>query len=130
MEAKSLFLERWQSFFANGTERIVPLHKVGGLGHGFFTRSEGVLLKSSNLLSERDPAKIAWETLPDGRFRADRPAGRRTDCRRAELLHFERWLFLLCYRTIDGHPACALQPRSAAITWVASRATAVCRQDG
>ena len=44
----------------------VSLHKVGGFGEGFFTRSEGVLRKSVNILSEDDPEQITWETLPDG----------------------------------------------------------------
>ena len=44
----------------------VPLHKVGGFGEGFMTRSEGVVLASNNLLAEDDPNQIRWETLPDG----------------------------------------------------------------
>ena len=39
----------------------MPLQKVGGFVYGFFTRSEGVLLKSNNLLSEPDPEKISWQ---------------------------------------------------------------------
>ncbi|MFH1086446.1 MAG: sialidase family protein [Chloroflexota bacterium] len=53
----------------------VSLHKVGGFGHGFFTRSEGVLLKSPNLLSEPDPARATWETLPDGDYGLRTPPG-------------------------------------------------------
>lgn len=44
----------------------VTLHKVGNFGPTFISRSEGVFLRSANLLTERDPAKIRWETLPDG----------------------------------------------------------------
>jgi hypothetical protein len=33
----------------------VPLHKVGGFGEGFFTSSEGVLLRSANILTETRP---------------------------------------------------------------------------
>jgi hypothetical protein len=44
----------------------VSLHKVGGLGVGFFTSDEGVLLMSQNILTETDPEKIGWQTLPDG----------------------------------------------------------------
>lgn len=36
--------------------------KFGGFGEGFFTSSEGVLLRSSNLTAERDPAKLTWES--------------------------------------------------------------------
>ena len=31
----------------------MPLIKVGGFGHTFFTRTEGVLLRSDNLLAVR-----------------------------------------------------------------------------
>ena len=41
----------------------------------FFTRSEGVLLKSTNILTERDPEKITWETLPDGDVGLRTPPG-------------------------------------------------------
>ncbi len=70
----------------------VPLHKVGGFGEGFFTSNEGVLLDSDNILTERDPEKIAWETLPDGDIGIRDAAGRRADRGRAELLRAERRL--------------------------------------
>lgn len=44
----------------------VPLYKVGNFGKGFYTSTQGVLLHSPNLLDEPDPAKIRWETLPEG----------------------------------------------------------------
>ena len=52
-------------FVAHGAA-FVSLHKVGGFGDGFFTSNEGVLLRSENILSEENPAKITWETLPEG----------------------------------------------------------------
>ena len=52
--------------FIRGADAYVPIHKVGGFGEGFFTRSEGAFLKSDNILTERDPAKIRWVTLPEG----------------------------------------------------------------
>ncbi|PIX38390.1 MAG: hypothetical protein COZ57_30695, partial [Armatimonadetes bacterium CG_4_8_14_3_um_filter_66_20] len=52
--------------FLHAGAAYCSLHKVGGFGEGFFTRSEGVLLKSENILTERDPGKVVWETLPDG----------------------------------------------------------------
>ena len=61
--------------FAYKGAGYVPLHKVGGFGQGFFTRSEGVLLRSPNLLTEPDPARITWETLPDGDIGLRAPAG-------------------------------------------------------
>jgi hypothetical protein len=44
--------------FSHKGSGYVPLHKVGGFGEGFFTSSEGVLLRSDNILRERDPDKI------------------------------------------------------------------------
>ena len=49
-------------------EVFVPFTKVGSFGEGLFSRSEGVLFKSSNLLTEINPEKITWETLPEGRI--------------------------------------------------------------
>ena len=49
-----------------GASAYVPFTKVGSFGEGLFSRSEGVLFKSDNLLSESDPEKIRWETLPKG----------------------------------------------------------------
>jgi len=42
---------------------FVPLCKVGGFGPGFFVCNEGVLLKSDNILKEKDPERIRWEIL-------------------------------------------------------------------
>lgn len=42
------------------------LYKVGRFGAGFLAQTEGVLLASDNLLSEPDPAKHRWQTLPEG----------------------------------------------------------------
>ena len=52
--------------FAHNGKGYVPLHKVGNFGKGFFVRNEGVLLVSGNILTEKDPEKIIWETYPDG----------------------------------------------------------------
>ena len=85
----------------------VSLHKVGGLGHGFFTRSEGVLLRSDNILTESDPDAITWETLPDG------DAGLRTPPAGGPIAEEHSYCLLSdgsiysVYRTIDGHSAFA-----------------------
>lgn len=44
----------------------VTLHKVGNFGPSFMTRSEGNFLRSQTILTQTDPARIAWETLPEG----------------------------------------------------------------
>lgn len=61
-------------FIHQGTA-FVSLHKVGQMGEGFFQQSEGALLTSDNMLTENDPEKIRWETLPDGDIGLRTPKG-------------------------------------------------------
>jgi hypothetical protein len=84
----------------------VPLHKVGGFGEGFFTSSEGVLLRSPNILSERDPAKIRWETLPEGEIGIRAPASGGPIAEEQSFSILSDGSLFSVYRTIDGHPAC------------------------
>jgi hypothetical protein len=58
-----------------GDAALMTLHKVGAMGEGFFAQSEGAFLKSPNILSERDPAKLTFETLPDGDIGLRTPPG-------------------------------------------------------
>lgn len=83
----------------------VPLHKVGGFGEGFFTSSEGVLLRSDNILTERDPAKLHWETLPDGDIGLRAPAGGGPIAEEHSYSVMSDGSVFCVYRTIDGHSA-------------------------
>ncbi|MGH9657064.1 MAG: sialidase family protein, partial [Bryobacteraceae bacterium] len=83
----------------------VPLHKVGGFGEGFFTSSEGVLLRSDNILVERDPAKVRWHTLPDGEVGLRAPAGGGPIAEEQSFSILSDGSLFSVYRTIDGHPA-------------------------
>ena len=94
----------------------VPLTKVGGFGEGFYTRSEGVLLRSPNMLTERDPDRITWETLPDGDFGLRTPPGGGPVAEEQSYVVLSDGSFFCVYRTIDGHPACAYS-RDAGHTW-------------
>ncbi len=82
----------------------VPLHKVGGFGEGFFTSSEGVLLRSENLLTERDPARIRWETLPAGDIGLRTPLGGGPVAEEQSFSVLSDGSLFCVYRTIDGHP--------------------------
>jgi hypothetical protein len=113
---KILFFWNVGKAFCHGGDAYVPLHKVGGFGYGFFTRSEGVLLKSSNLMSESDPEKIAWETLPDGDFGLKTPPGGGLIAEEQSFSVLSDGSFYCVYRTIDGHPACAYS-RDGGHTW-------------
>lgn len=83
----------------------VPLHKVGGFGEGFFTSSEGVLLRSANILTEADPRKITWQTLPDGDVGIRAPAGGGTIAEEQSFSVMSDGSIFCVFRTIDGHPA-------------------------
>ena len=82
----------------------VSVHKVGGFGHGFFTRSEGVLLKSDNILTEADPDKIRWETLPDGDAGLRTPPGGGPIAEEQSYCVLSEGSFYCVYRSIDGRP--------------------------
>jgi hypothetical protein len=102
-------------FVHEGTA-YVSVHKVGGLGEGFFTRSEGVLLRSEDLLTERDPAQIAWETLPDGEWGLCTPPGGGPIAEEQSYCVLDDGSFCCVYRTIDGYP-CEAYSRDGGHTW-------------
>ena len=83
----------------------VPLHKVGGFGDGFFTSSEGVLLRSANILTEPDPAKVRWETWPEGEVGLRAPAGGGTVAEEHSFSELSDGSLFSVYRTTDGHAA-------------------------
>lgn len=102
-------------FVAHGAA-FVSLHKVGGFGDGFFTSNEGVLIRSENILTEGDPAKVTWETLPEGERGLRAPAGGDTVASEHSYSVLSDGSFYCVYRTIDGHPACAYS-RDGGRTW-------------
>ncbi len=91
--------------FATAGAGFVPLHKVGGFGEGFFTSSEGALLKSGNILTERDPEKISWQTLPDGTVGIRAPAGGGPIAEEQSFTVLSDGSFFCVFRTIDGYSA-------------------------
>lgn len=99
---------------------LVPFHKVGGFGEGFFTRSEGVLLASDNLLTESDPEKIRWETLPDGDAGLRAPAGGGPIAEEQSIVTLSDGTLYVIYRTVAGRPACSYS-RDGGRTWDAPR---------
>lgn len=94
----------------------VPLHKVGGFGKGFFTSNEGVLLKSANIMTESDPEKIEWETLPDGDIGLRTPSGGGPVAGEHSFSILSDGSFYCVYRTIDGYP-CISYSRDGGHTW-------------
>jgi hypothetical protein len=102
--------------FTHTGAAYVPLHKVGGFGRNFITRSEGVLLKSANILTEAEPDKITWATLPDGDVGLRTPPGGGPIAEEQSFCVLSDGSFYCVYRTIDGHPACSYS-RDGGHTW-------------
>ena len=91
--------------FAYKGAGYVPLHKVGGFGEGFFTSSEGVLLRSGNILTEPDAKKITWQTLPDGDVGIRAPKGGGTIAEEQSFSVMSDGSIFCVFRTIDGYSA-------------------------
>ncbi len=99
-----------------GSDAICVIHKVGAMGAGFFAQSEGAFLKSPNILSERDPAKITFETLPEGTVGLRTPPGGGRVAEEQSIVSLSDGSIYCVYRTIDGWPTVAYS-RDGARTW-------------
>jgi hypothetical protein len=91
--------------FAYKGAGYVPLHKVGGFGEGFFTSSEGVLLRSANILTEPDPNKITWQTYPEGDIGIRAPKGGGPIAEEQSFSEMSDGSLFCVFRTIDGYSA-------------------------
>jgi hypothetical protein len=92
----------------------LALSKVGNFGEGFMASGSGAILRSPNLLTERDPARIKWETLPDGNLGLLPPEGLVADEHNIAPLS-DGSLFCV-YRTNMGRPVHAYS-RDDGRTW-------------
>ncbi|MCY4595595.1 MAG: hypothetical protein OXC19_12475 [Bryobacterales bacterium] len=90
--------------FVHAGSGYVPLTKVGGFGEGFFTSNEGVLLRSDNILTETDPKRIRWETLPEGDIGLRTPPGGGPVAGEQSYTVLSDGSLYCVYRSIDGHP--------------------------
>ena len=88
------------------SEVIIPLHKVGAMGEGFFAQSEGAFIASSNLLTELNPAKIMFETLPNGEHGLKTPMGGGRVAEEHSIVELSDSSIYCVYRTVDGWPVC------------------------
>ncbi|MCC5808047.1 MAG: exo-alpha-sialidase [Opitutales bacterium] len=98
----------------------LPLHKVGGFGDGFITRSEGVLIAAVNIHTERDPAKLRFNTLPEGTIGIRGVPGGGPIAEEHSFSVLSDGSFFVVFRTTDGHSACAYS-RDQGRTWSPSR---------
>lgn len=102
--------------FAAGGKAYVPLIKVGRMGAGFFAQSEGALLCSDNLLTESDPAKVGFETLPAGEVGLRSPPGGGPIAEEQSYVVLSDGSFCASYRGIDGY-ATESYSRDGGRTW-------------
>ena len=100
---------------ANG-EVVIPLHKVGAMGAGFFALSEGAFILSKNLLTESDPGKIVFETLPDGELGLSTPPGGGRVAEEHSVVELSDGSLYCVYRSVDGWPVFSLS-RDGGHTW-------------
>lgn len=99
---------------------LQTLHKVGNFGQGFMLDSEGAFMKSRNLLTERDPEKIRFETLPEGDVGLRPPVGGGRIAEEQSVVSLSDGSLYCVYRTVAGHPACAYS-RDGGRTWTPPR---------
>jgi len=99
-----------------GDTAVMVIHKVGAFGDGFFTQSEGAFFKSKNILTERDPTKLVFETLPDGDIGLRTPTGGGRVAEEQSIVKLSDGSLYCVYRTADGWPACAYS-RDGGHTW-------------
>lgn len=90
-----------------GSAALFTLHKVGAMGDGFFAQSEGAFLRSENILTEKDPNRLQFETLPDGVMGLRTPEGGGRIAEEQSVALLSDGTLFCVYRTIDGWPAYA-----------------------
>lgn len=94
---------------ASDGSAYVPVHKIANWNaKTFIGQSEGAFVHSANILTEADPEKITWETLPDGDvgLRTPQPGGGGV-AEEHSLVELSDGTIYTVYRSIDGHPVSA-----------------------
>jgi hypothetical protein len=113
--AVQFFWNVGKPFIDNGAVYL-SIHKVGDFGEGFMTSSQGVLVRSDNLLRVADPAAATWITLPDGDVGLRTPPGGGPVADEQNYAVLSDGSFYCVYRTMDGHPVCSYS-RDGGHTW-------------
>lgn len=99
----------------NSNAVYLPLAKIGNFGEGFMESGSGAILKSSNILSETDPEKIIWETLPDGNKGLLPPQGKVAD--EHNIVSLSDGSLYCVYRTNQGNNV-QTYSRDGGHTWI------------
>jgi hypothetical protein len=93
--------------FSRKGELFLPIHKVGGFGEGWFTSSEGGLLRSADILTASNPLEASWVTLPEGEHGVRSPEGGGPVAEEHSFVTLSDDSLFTVFRTIDGHSACS-----------------------
>lgn len=83
--------------------------------HDFFAESEGCFLRSDNIVTEPDPDRIRWQTLPDGDIGLRSP-GDGPICEEPNLAALSDGSLVATCRTVEGYPVEAYS-RNGGRTW-------------
>ncbi len=75
--------------------------KVGLFGEGFMEKDEGAFLRCGNIHTERDPAALIWDTLPEGSIGLRPPCGQIAD--EHNLVSLANGDLFCTFRTVTGH---------------------------
>lgn len=93
---------------------ILGFSKVGRFGDGFIAQSESWFLRSDNILTETDPDRLQWKTLPEGDHGLRSPEGPIAE--EVNLTALSDGSLFCTYRTVAGHP-CHAYSRDNGETW-------------
>lgn len=98
----------------HGGKMFFGFTKVGRFGEGFIAESESCFMRSDNILTEMNPEKIEWNTLPEGDFGLKSPEGPIAE--EANLTVLSDGSLFCTYRTVAGHP-CHAYSRDSGLSW-------------
>jgi hypothetical protein len=111
MGPETLFFWNTGRTFALDDAVYVPFSKVGhepgSTSNAFMKRSEGAFVMSPNLLTEKDPERIRWETLPDGDFGLRAPAEAGPVAEEQQAVVMDDGTLYCAYRTSAGYLSAA-----------------------
>ena len=119
-QGKRLCFRNAGKAFAGRGAGYAPVHEIGRFGDGGFAVSEGAVLRSENILTERDPGKIRWETLPEGETGIQTPAGGGPVAEEHSFSILSDGSLFTVFRTIGGHSAFSYS-RNGGRTWEPSQ---------
>ncbi len=91
--------------------------KVGKFGQGFLAETESWFLKSDNILTEENPERLHWDTLPEGDHGLRSPEGPIAE--EANLVALSDGSLFCTYRTVAGF-SCHAYSRDGGKSWTPS----------